>query len=496
MNLAKNNLTPGWLLIYLGLLALFFVLGAGFGLGISNRLGTPPNQSTPVFVTVTPGSTQAAILPGTTPCGSPPTGWSLYLIQPGDTLIDLAARFQVSTTRIMQANCLASENIIEGQTLYLPALPTPTPCLISPPGGWELYTVQSGDTLFGLAAARGVTTAEVMRVNCLLSENIGVGDALYLPALPTPTPTQTPPPTLPPTVAPTEPQVLAQLPSPGSAPAQPPAPASQPPTGGGLESPFSRRGVSRGFSLTPGNPAGFKPCKKNSDKKPPNLKPGEPWIDTSSVLTDTEGYYLEQGKRAFFYACDFVYGPDPSYKAVKLTAWIDRLEEPLDVKFYLPPYESPRLGIPQGVVVWEATCDLDAEVYYTLTITNGEGKSAPFTFKLKPPTEEHIVTVPQSAPAGATFYAYFCGYTPRTTITVDLYYQAGLNVITTTLPITTPPPTPSSQSFWYAYIDSWDVPINPHGWGRLILPSSPDDRGVAYLLQDPSSEGDVFWILR
>ncbi len=128
-----------------------------------------------------------------TPCTpSLPVGWSLYTVQSGDTLSSLAAARGVTTGEVIRVNCLTSTDLVQDQPLFLPALPTPTPCALSPPVGWDLYTVQSGDTLFSLAATRGTTTAEVLRVDCLLLTDIGIGDTLYLPALPTPTPTPPP----------------------------------------------------------------------------------------------------------------------------------------------------------------------------------------------------------------------------------------------------------------------------------------------------------------
>ncbi|MBI5669398.1 MAG: LysM peptidoglycan-binding domain-containing protein [Chloroflexi bacterium] len=64
---------------------------------------------------------------------------------------------------------------------------TPTGCIPAPPGGWTLYTVQAGDTLSALAAARGVTLAEMMRVNCITNPSLIVaGQRFYLPPGPDP----------------------------------------------------------------------------------------------------------------------------------------------------------------------------------------------------------------------------------------------------------------------------------------------------------------------
>lgn len=73
--------------------------------------------------------------------------------------------------------------------LLIQATPTPIPCP-SPPAGWGIYTVQTGDTLSNLVVGRGTTTDQARQVNCLTSSELVVGQQLYLPLLPTPTPAE------------------------------------------------------------------------------------------------------------------------------------------------------------------------------------------------------------------------------------------------------------------------------------------------------------------
>jgi len=70
--------------------------------------------------TNTPTSTRAVC--------RPPAGWVIYVIKPGDTLISIAAKYNISYVVLQKANCLASANVIKyGQTLYVPNIPTSTP---------------------------------------------------------------------------------------------------------------------------------------------------------------------------------------------------------------------------------------------------------------------------------------------------------------------------------------------------------------------------------
>jgi LysM repeat protein len=173
----------------------------------STDTATPRPGETPVPPTETPTATAAPTATATPSC-QPPYDWQLYTVQSGDTLIRLASRHGTTVSAIVQANCLQSEIIYRGQRLYLPpryVMPTATPtrCVPYRPAGWVLYTVQSGDTLYGLALSRQTTLAQIQQVNCLSSYALYAGQQIYLPpASPTPTVTTEPTATVP--VTPTE----------------------------------------------------------------------------------------------------------------------------------------------------------------------------------------------------------------------------------------------------------------------------------------------------
>ncbi|MEJ2750204.1 MAG: LysM peptidoglycan-binding domain-containing protein, partial [Anaerolineae bacterium] len=84
-------------------------------------------------------------------------------------------------------------------TFGLPPTPstTPTPvCTI--PEGWTVYTVQEGEVLYNLALEAGTTVEIVRQANCLNSNILSIGQELWLPNNPatvTPTITNTPLPT-------------------------------------------------------------------------------------------------------------------------------------------------------------------------------------------------------------------------------------------------------------------------------------------------------------
>jgi len=164
---------------------------------------TPTGAPAPtVMVTPTPRS------PLVSQCLTP-AGWVPYFVQPGETLISLAARTGSSAYLLMQGNCLGVTEVQTGDLLYLPLgmvrTPTPRPYLCGPPSGWVLTFVQHGNTLFSLARFYGTTIEAIRIANCLAGYMIYAGQGLYLPPVMVMTPTPfPPPPTWTPTMLPPE----------------------------------------------------------------------------------------------------------------------------------------------------------------------------------------------------------------------------------------------------------------------------------------------------
>ena len=121
---------------------------------------------------------------------------------------------------------------------------TVTPC--GPPQGWQVYFVHSGDTVYTLAAATGITVTELKLANCLMGDAISVGQMLFLPIVtptatptasltwtptgtPTPTATATPTDTVRPSVTP-EPSATSPPPTPSPTPTSTATPPVIPPT--------------------------------------------------------------------------------------------------------------------------------------------------------------------------------------------------------------------------------------------------------------------------
>jgi hypothetical protein len=133
----------------------------------------------------------ASLLPSPTNCPLP-LGWLSYSIQSGDTLVSLATHYRISVAELQQANCLESEGVLPGVSIYVPLLPTQSPVQCGRPAGWIIFLVQPGDTLYRLSAAYGISVDELQRANCMGNSTLlHAWQNLYVPPWAAHTPSQT-----------------------------------------------------------------------------------------------------------------------------------------------------------------------------------------------------------------------------------------------------------------------------------------------------------------
>ena len=146
----------------------------GQGLAIPVRLAAPAT-STP---TITPIVPVVPTFPPDVPANN--TG---YVVQRGDTLFRIAARFNTTITTLAQLNGITNVNLIyAGQRLQIAppgsGVPAPTPV----PPALRTYMVVPGDTLFRIALRFGVPLRQIVQANGIFDPNrIFVGQVLNIP---------------------------------------------------------------------------------------------------------------------------------------------------------------------------------------------------------------------------------------------------------------------------------------------------------------------------
>jgi membrane-bound lytic murein transglycosylase D len=106
--------------------------------------------------------------------GSAPGGTSVHTVKSGDTISEIASRYGVTTTEVLEANSLTkSDRIYPGQQLKVS-------------GGADYtttHTVKRGDTIYDIAREYGVSTSSVLAANCMgPRDRIYPGEKIKIPA--------------------------------------------------------------------------------------------------------------------------------------------------------------------------------------------------------------------------------------------------------------------------------------------------------------------------
>ncbi len=108
-----------------------------------------------------------------------------HIVQPGETLSRIAARYGTTAAALQRLNKLPNANLVRaGQRLLIEAA-APSANAAPAVQNYRAYTVRPGDSLTHLADTHGITLSRLMSINGLTSPRwLYVGQILRLPALP------------------------------------------------------------------------------------------------------------------------------------------------------------------------------------------------------------------------------------------------------------------------------------------------------------------------
>ena len=103
--------------------------------------------------------------------GSSATSTDTYTVKSGDTLYAIANKYNTTVDALKSLNNLTSNTLSIGQTLKIPSSSSDN----------VVYTVKSGDTLYGIAEEFGTTVSAITKLNNLSTTILSIGQKLLLP---------------------------------------------------------------------------------------------------------------------------------------------------------------------------------------------------------------------------------------------------------------------------------------------------------------------------
>lgn len=103
-----------------------------------------------------------------------------YIVQSGDTLYKIANRYNTTVAQLMKLNDLTSNLLSVGQNLLIPSNNN----IDNNTNDTEnIYIVQSGDTLYGIANKFNITVDELRKINNITTNTLSIGQMLKIPTV-------------------------------------------------------------------------------------------------------------------------------------------------------------------------------------------------------------------------------------------------------------------------------------------------------------------------
>ena len=141
-------------------------------------LAVTPSPSPSSTHTVTPSATATRAPTATpTPMSTAVVQARQHLVQSGDTLLGIAARYGIEYQALLDANSLADADVLSvGQMLSIPS------AMSLPVVGERQHVVQAGDTMLGIALKYGADYDALLRLNGIVDpDHIYEGQVLLVP---------------------------------------------------------------------------------------------------------------------------------------------------------------------------------------------------------------------------------------------------------------------------------------------------------------------------
>jgi membrane-bound lytic murein transglycosylase D len=122
-------------------------------------------------------------------------GNKFYVVRKGDTLYNIASRYNISVASLKSANDLKDNNVTVGQRLSINASGTPPRRTVvleklppsvakqvakRPLAGKKTYKVKAGDTLFSIASNASLSVDELKKLNNIKNNSLKAGMTLKL----------------------------------------------------------------------------------------------------------------------------------------------------------------------------------------------------------------------------------------------------------------------------------------------------------------------------
>ena len=94
-----------------------------------------------------------------------------YVIKPGDTLYNIAKRYNTNVDEIKRINNLNNNMLKIGETILIPGT-----------SNYQTYVIRTNDTLEGIALKYNTTIEDIMKANNLLTDDVTVGQIILIPS--------------------------------------------------------------------------------------------------------------------------------------------------------------------------------------------------------------------------------------------------------------------------------------------------------------------------